>query len=43
MVIVDNSILMNKWTGEPENFLKKFQKELIKKLRFLGAVVAQNH
>jgi len=31
LVIVGNGIQMNKWTGEPEKFLKKFLKELIKK------------
>lgn len=31
LVIVGSGILINKWTGEPENFLKKFQKELAKK------------
>ena len=28
LVIVGSGIQFNKWTGEPEDFLKKFQKEL---------------
>jgi menaquinone-dependent protoporphyrinogen oxidase len=31
LVIVGSGILINKWTSEPENFLKKFQKELATK------------
>lgn len=31
IVIVGSGIQINKWTGEPEKFLKKFQKELTKK------------
>ncbi len=31
LVVVGSGIQINKWTGEPENFLKKFQKELAKK------------
>ena len=31
LVIVGSGIQINKWTGEPENFLEKFQKELAKK------------
>jgi menaquinone-dependent protoporphyrinogen IX oxidase len=31
LVVVGSGILINKWTSEPENFLKKFQKELAKK------------
>jgi menaquinone-dependent protoporphyrinogen oxidase len=31
LVIVGSGIQINKWTGEPEGFLKKFQKELTKK------------
>jgi menaquinone-dependent protoporphyrinogen oxidase len=31
LVIVGSGILINKWTNEPENFLKKFQAELAKK------------
>jgi len=31
LVIVGSGIQINKWTGEPEKFLKKFQKELAKK------------
>jgi menaquinone-dependent protoporphyrinogen oxidase len=31
LVIVGSGIQINKWTKEPENFLKKFQKELAKK------------
>ncbi|MCW4055014.1 MAG: flavodoxin domain-containing protein [Candidatus Bathyarchaeota archaeon] len=31
LVIVGSGIQINKWTGEPEKFLKKFQKELTKK------------
>ncbi len=30
LVIVGNGIQMNKWTGEPVKFLKKFLKELMK-------------
>ena len=30
LVIVGNGIQISKWTGEPEKFLKKFQKELTK-------------
>ena len=30
-IVVGSGIQINKWTGEPENFLKKFQKELAKK------------
>jgi len=28
LVIVGSGIQINRWTGEPENFLKKFQKDL---------------
>ena len=31
LVIVGSGILINKWTSEPENFLKKFQRELTTK------------
>ena len=31
LVVVGSGIQINKWTGEPEAFLKKFQKELAKK------------
>jgi menaquinone-dependent protoporphyrinogen oxidase len=31
MVLVGSGVQMGKWTKEPENFLKKFQKELSKK------------
>src|SRR3989304_4333741 len=31
LVIVGSGIQINRWTGEPEQFLKKFQKELEKK------------
>jgi menaquinone-dependent protoporphyrinogen oxidase len=31
LIIVGSGIQINKWTGEPEKFLKKFQKELAKK------------
>jgi len=31
LVIVGSGIQISKWTGEPEKFLKKFQKELAKK------------
>jgi len=31
LVIVGSGIQINKWTGEPEKFLKKFQNELAKK------------
>jgi menaquinone-dependent protoporphyrinogen IX oxidase len=31
VVVVGSGILFNKWTGEPENFLKKHQKELANK------------
>jgi menaquinone-dependent protoporphyrinogen oxidase len=31
LVIVGSGMQMGKWTGEPENFLKKFQKELANK------------
>jgi menaquinone-dependent protoporphyrinogen IX oxidase len=31
LVVVGSGIQINKWTGEPEDFLKKFQKELAKK------------
>jgi menaquinone-dependent protoporphyrinogen oxidase len=31
LVIVGSGILINRWTSEPENFLKKFQKELATK------------
>jgi menaquinone-dependent protoporphyrinogen oxidase len=31
LVIVGSGIQINKWTGKPEKFLKKFQKELAKK------------
>lgn len=31
LVIVGSGIQMGKWTSEPENFLKKYQKELSKK------------
>jgi len=31
LVIVGSGIQINKWTGEPEKFLEKFQKELAKK------------
>src|SRR4030042_5582523 len=31
LVIVGSGIQINKWTSEPEKFLKKFQKELAKK------------
>jgi menaquinone-dependent protoporphyrinogen oxidase len=31
LVIVGSGIQMDRWTGEPENFLKKFQRELSKK------------
>jgi menaquinone-dependent protoporphyrinogen oxidase len=31
LVIVGSGIQINKWTGEPEKFLKKFQKELASK------------
>ena len=31
LVVVGSGIQINKWTGEPEKFLKKFQKELAKK------------
>jgi menaquinone-dependent protoporphyrinogen oxidase len=31
LIIVGSGIQIHKWTGEPEKFLKKFQKELAKK------------
>ncbi|MCW4006921.1 MAG: flavodoxin domain-containing protein [Candidatus Bathyarchaeota archaeon] len=31
LVVVGSGIQINKWTGEPEKFLKKFQKELAQK------------
>jgi menaquinone-dependent protoporphyrinogen IX oxidase len=31
LVVVGSGILINKWTSEPEKFLKKFQKELARK------------
>ena len=31
LVIVGSGIQMHRWTGEPEDFLKKFQKELANK------------
>jgi menaquinone-dependent protoporphyrinogen oxidase len=31
LVVVGSGIQINKWTGEPENFLKKFQKDLATK------------
>ncbi|MFC2045256.1 flavodoxin domain-containing protein [Chloroflexota bacterium] len=31
LIIVGSSIMMGRWTGEPEKFLKKFQKELAAK------------
>jgi len=31
LVIVGSGIQINRWTGEPEKFLKKFQKELARK------------
>lgn len=31
LVIVGSGIQINRWTGEPEEFIKKFQKELAKK------------
>jgi len=31
LVIVGSGILINRWTSEPENFLKKFQKDLAQK------------
>ena len=31
LIIVGSGIQMNKWTAEPEKFLKKFQKELVSK------------
>jgi len=31
LIIIGSGIQMGKWTGEPESFLKKFQKELCKK------------
>ena len=31
LVIVGSGIQMNRWTGEPEDFLKKFQKQLANK------------
>ena len=31
LVVVGSGIQINKWTGEPEKFLKKFQKDLAKK------------
>jgi menaquinone-dependent protoporphyrinogen IX oxidase len=31
LVIVGSGIQINRWTGEPEDFLKKFQKELARK------------
>lgn len=31
LVVVGSGIQINKWTGEPEDFLKKFQKELVAK------------
>ncbi|HEX9863310.1 MAG TPA: flavodoxin domain-containing protein [Candidatus Bathyarchaeia archaeon] len=31
LVVVGSGILINKWTSEPEDFLKKFQKELARK------------
>ncbi len=31
LVIVGSGILFNKWTSEPEDFLKKFQKDLARK------------
>jgi menaquinone-dependent protoporphyrinogen IX oxidase len=31
LVVVGSGILINKWTSEPEKFLKKFQKELTRK------------
>jgi menaquinone-dependent protoporphyrinogen IX oxidase len=31
LVVVGSGIQINRWTGEPEAFLKKFQKELAKK------------
>ena len=31
LVVVGSGILINRWTGEPEKFLRKFQKELARK------------
>jgi len=31
LVVVGSGIQINRWTGEPENFLKKFQKDLARK------------
>jgi menaquinone-dependent protoporphyrinogen IX oxidase len=31
LIVVGSGIQINKWTGEPEDFLKKFQKDLVKK------------
>ncbi len=31
LVVVGSGIMMNRWTSEPEDFLKRFQKELPKK------------
>jgi menaquinone-dependent protoporphyrinogen IX oxidase len=31
LVVVGSGIQINRWTGEPEDFLKKFQKELARK------------
>jgi len=31
LVIVGSGILINRWTGEPEDFLKKFQEDLARK------------
>jgi len=31
LIIVGSGIQINRWTGEPEQFIKKFQKELAKK------------
>jgi len=43
LVIVGSGIQIHKWTGEPEKFLKKFQKELAKrKLRSSSVAAAHN-
>jgi menaquinone-dependent protoporphyrinogen oxidase len=31
LIVVGSGIQINRWTGEPEDFLKKFQKELASK------------
>ena len=43
LVMIGSGIQMNKWTGEPEKFLKKFEQELAKKKVALFVCCGSTH